>query len=119
MPAPLTAAALSALPVLLYEAGAHTRRLVDQWAARAGIALKPVMQLGSVEAIKELVGAGLGYGVVPAMAVANAGSRAGLMVSSLTPRLARMLAIVRRRDKKLDRGIQAVIDALMGLAPAT
>jgi DNA-binding transcriptional LysR family regulator len=118
MPAPLTAVALSALPVLLYEAGAQTRRIVDQWAARAGVALKPVMELGSVEAIKELVGAGFGYGVLPAMAVANARSRAELVVSSLTPRLARRLAIVRRRDKRLDRGMEAVNGALMGLAAA-
>jgi DNA-binding transcriptional LysR family regulator len=116
LPVPLTAAALAEFPIVLYEPGAHTRRIVDQWCARAGVSLKPVMELGSVEAIKELVGAGLGYGVLPAMAVSNARKRGDLVISSLTPRLWRSLAIVLRRDRKLDQGAKEVIDALMTLA---
>ncbi|MFI5011780.1 MAG: LysR family transcriptional regulator [Hyphomicrobiales bacterium] len=119
LPARVTPAALATRPVVLYEPGAHTRRIVDQWCARAGIALKPIMELGSVEAIKELVGAGLGYGVLPRMAVSNAQNRGKLVVRSLTPPLSRKLALVLRRDKRLDRALREVANALTALgAPA-
>ena len=52
LPARLAPTDLAALPVVLFESGANTRRLIDQWAARAGVTLKLVMELGNVEAIK-------------------------------------------------------------------
>jgi DNA-binding transcriptional LysR family regulator len=115
LPARVTPAVLAARPLVHYEPAAQTRRIVDQWCARAGLALKPVMELGSVEAIKELVGAGLGYGVLPSMAVSNAKKRGGLVVRSLTPRLSRKLALVLRHDKRLDRGLREVVKALTAL----
>ncbi|MBX6324382.1 MAG: LysR family transcriptional regulator, partial [Rhodospirillaceae bacterium] len=65
LPRRITPAALAQRPVLLYEPGGNTRRLADAWFARGGAALRPVMSLGSVEAIKELVAAGLGCAVLP------------------------------------------------------
>ncbi len=115
LPTVLTPRVVAALPIVLYEAGAHTRRIVDQWSARAGVSLKPVMELGSVEAIKELVGAGLGYGILPAMAVSSARTRGELIVRSLVPRLSRRLALVLRRDKRLDRAVQETLGALTAM----
>ena len=115
LPPRVTAASLMERPIVLYEPGAHTRRIVDQWCARQGVSLKPVMELGSVEAIKELVGAGLGYGVLPLMAVADARKRGELAVRELAPRLYRQLALVLRRDKRPDRGLREVIAALSAL----
>jgi DNA-binding transcriptional LysR family regulator len=45
------------------------RDLIDRWFRSAGLAVTPVMQLGSIEAIKRMVRAGLGYSIVPRMAV--------------------------------------------------
>ncbi|SED28745.1 DNA-binding transcriptional regulator, LysR family [Rhizobiales bacterium GAS188] len=115
LPARVTPTCLAERPIVLYKPGAHTRRIVDQWCARSGVSLKPVMELGSVEAIKELVGAGLGYGVLPLMAVADARMRGELLVRQLTPRLYRQLALVLRRDKHLDRGLREVVAAIMAL----
>jgi DNA-binding transcriptional LysR family regulator len=112
----VTPSDLAKLPVVLYESGAHTRLLVDQWAMRAGHTLKPVMELGSVEAIKELVGAGLGCGVVPRMAVRDANARRRIITRPLHPRLCRKLAIVLRRDKPLQRGLREVVTALKAAA---
>jgi DNA-binding transcriptional LysR family regulator len=70
------------------------------------------MELGSVEAIKELVGAGLGCGVVPRMAVDGAYKASNLLVQSLTPRLARKIGLVLRRDKPLHRGLRETVAAL-------
>src|SRR5436190_23851577 len=54
LPREITAAELARLALVQYELGANTRRLTDAWAMRGGVSLKPVMELGSVEAIKEL-----------------------------------------------------------------
>src|SRR3546814_20523379 len=76
LPAAATPEELVKLPMVLYEPGGNTRRIVDDWFARAGHRLKPIMELGSVEAIKELVGAGLGCAILPGTAVRRPGARA-------------------------------------------
>jgi DNA-binding transcriptional LysR family regulator len=116
LPQRLTAQALSAFPVLLFEPEGNTRRIADEWFRRNGVDLKPVMALGSVEAIKELVRAGLGCAVLPAMAVQHERHRKGLVVRSLTPKAYRTLALVTRRDKPLHRGLKAVVTALKQLS---
>ena len=63
LPGKITPANLSKLPLVLYQSGANTRVLINQWFMQAGVSLKPIMELGSVEAIKELVGAGLGCSI--------------------------------------------------------
>jgi DNA-binding transcriptional LysR family regulator len=114
LPKRITPAALAGLPVLAFDPGGNTRRIVDAWCARGSAALKPVMSLGSVEAIKELVGAGLGCAVVPRMAVRGVEERA-FTVRSLTPRLHRELAVVIRQDKTLFRGLREAVDALLAI----
>ena len=74
------------------------------------------MSLGNVEAIKELVGAGLGCAVLPGMAVRATGGDGPLVVRPLTPRLHRQLGLVLRRDKILDRGLRETVKALRSLA---
>lgn len=114
LPARLTPAALTKLPVLLFEGG-NTRRLIDDWFARGGTRLTPVMSMGSVEAIRKLVEAGLGCAVLPQMAVRQPRDRAGLVVRPLSPRLHRTLALVLRRDKPLHRGLREAVQALQAL----
>lgn len=99
-------------PLLLYEGGGNTRRLVDRWFLRAGFAPKPTMELGSVEAIKQLVGAGLGWAILPKLAVDRVALSEGIAWRSLSPRLSRSLAIVMRRDKHMSRGIREMVTAL-------
>ncbi len=118
LPRKITAAALARHPVLLYEPGGNTRRIVDQWFARSGVELKPVMALGSVEAIKELVAAGLGLAVLPRMAVEHKDGASPLQVRSLSPRLARKLAVVVRLDKPLHLGLREMVTALKALPQA-
>ncbi|HVJ33413.1 MAG TPA: LysR family transcriptional regulator [Terriglobia bacterium] len=69
LPARVTPAALAKLPMLLDEPNSQSHRVISDWFRRHGQTPKPVMQLGSVETIKELVGAGLGCAVVPRIAV--------------------------------------------------
>ncbi|MDR0162053.1 LysR family transcriptional regulator [Enterobacter ludwigii] len=108
----LTPAELHAQPFIAFESGSGTRALIDGWFAAEGRILTPVMQLGSIEAIKRMVRAGLGYSIVPRMAVDLAADREGLCVMSLTPVLQRQLAVVMRQDKILSKGIAGIIRIL-------
>jgi DNA-binding transcriptional LysR family regulator len=110
VPADLTPSALAKMPLLLYEPGGNTRRLIDNWFRRSGAEPKPVMELGSIEAIKELVAAGLGCGIVPDMAVAKDKRR--FLIRPLSPPLHRRLAIVLRRDKVLSAGLRHMLKVL-------
>ncbi|MGE4299216.1 MAG: LysR family transcriptional regulator [Desulfovibrionaceae bacterium] len=118
LPEVVTPEALARLPVVLFEAGGNTRLLVDQWFARAGVHLTPVMSLGNVEAIKEMVGAGLGCAVLPGSAIRGTGE-GGIVARPLAPRLTRCLALVIRRDKVVGRGLRETINALRTLGGGT
>jgi DNA-binding transcriptional LysR family regulator len=113
-PAALRPADFLERPLVLYEAGGNTRRIIDAWFLRAGLQAKPVMELGSVEAIKQLVGAGLGAAILPSLAIRR--SDRGLVSAPLKPRLKRSLALVLRRDKRRDAGLRALTRALADAA---
>jgi len=114
LPTRITPGVLSTRPLLLFEPGGNTRRTADEWLARGGVTLKPLMSLGSVEAIKEMVRAGLGCAILPGMAVSA--KQRDLVVRSLSPKLYRRLAVVIRRDKRLDRGLRQTLSALKAIA---
>ena len=98
-------------PLILYESRGQTRRIIDDWFAAAGIAAKPVMELSSVETIRELVGAGLGAAILPGLALGGDVGGA-VAIRRLAPRLDRRLALVLRRDKPLDAALRATIAAM-------
>lgn len=118
LPARVGPAALAGRPLILYEPTSATRRLQDAWFERAGVMAKPAMELGSVGAMKELIAAGLGCGLLPRMAVTGRGERADLTIRPLNPRLTRHWAMVLRRDKPLNRGLREVVKAIQGLGQA-
>jgi DNA-binding transcriptional LysR family regulator len=111
-PVVVSPAALAELSVLLYEPGGNARRVIDDWFRQAGIALKPVMELGSIEAIKQLVAAGLGCGLLPLLAVGKGGT---LTAHPLAPPLHREIGLVVRRDKIPDRGLRELMRSLATL----
>ncbi|HUB13442.1 MAG TPA: LysR family transcriptional regulator [Acetobacteraceae bacterium] len=107
----LRPAQLAALPLILYESGGATRGLVDTWFRRAGLAPRPIMELGSVEAIKILAESGLGATVLPSGALPAVAD--GMAVRGLQPAASRSLAVVLRRDKVRDRGLRVGLEELM------
>lgn len=110
----LTPAQAAALPLILFETAGDTRGIVDAWFGRAGLAPKPIMELGSVEAIKVLVGSGLGASVLPRLALRDA--MPGTEVRPLRPAMARDLGLVLRREKVLDRGLRVLVEELKRVA---
>ncbi|MGJ0223503.1 LysR family transcriptional regulator [Streptococcus pyogenes] len=113
----LTPANLAALPLVLFEPGANTRLLVDKWFRTFGFSPRPVMELGSVEAIKEMVAAGLGCALLPGLALRAQRSRKGVSTLNLSPKLARTLAWIVRKDKPMTRALQEIQRGVLGLRP--
>jgi DNA-binding transcriptional LysR family regulator len=100
----VTPAQLRQLPLILYEAGGTTRTIVDAWFRRAAITARSIMELGSVEAIKVLVGSGLGVSVLPGMAVQD--PVRDTVTKLLRPALSRDLGIVLHKEKVRERGLR-------------
>jgi DNA-binding transcriptional LysR family regulator len=100
--------------ILLYEPAGNSRRVIDQWFRQVGELARPGMELGNIEAIKKMVGAGLGVSIIPSMAMGE--GHEGLAARSLSPRLYRRIGMVLRRDKVPDAALRAVIKALDGIA---
>lgn len=112
LPRQVTPQYLPTLPMMLFEPGTATRQRVDGWLLEAGVRLQPIMELGSVEAIKEMVAAGLGYSLIPQMALRPA-DRSALQVRTLTPRLTRELGLIVRHDKPVTRAMRVVAEAIL------
>lgn len=64
----LALADLDAAEMVVREPGSTTRKVFEQALARAGVSVRPVMEIGSRESIREAVAFGLGLGVVADLA---------------------------------------------------
>lgn len=106
------------LPLIVFASGSSTRQLIDGWFQRAGKNISPVMELGSIEAIKRMVRAGLGYSIVPRMSVAQEEDCAGLTVQPLVPALHRTLGLIMRQDKVVNRAMREVIHSIQAIPSA-
>ncbi len=113
--APLTPAELARHPLILYERGGNIRHVIDEWFRRGGATPRVAMELGNAEAIKKLVGAGLGLSLASAMAVAAEVKAGALSTIALAPPLARHLGVIRRRDKPETPALRVVLAALTAL----
>jgi DNA-binding transcriptional LysR family regulator len=118
----VTLASLCAEPLIAREPGSGDRSVVERFLADAGIAVGPALALGSTEAVKRAVEAGLGVGIVPRLAVereATAGRVRVLRVPEIT--LARTLYEVwdgGRRRTKAAQAFHCVLEhAVRGTLP--
>jgi DNA-binding transcriptional LysR family regulator len=74
------------------------------------------MEIGSPEAIRNVVAVGLGVSVLVPEVVAGSVVAGGVVVRPLSPALVRGMAIVQRKDKPDDAALGIVREALMTLA---
>ncbi|SNB70983.1 transcriptional regulator, LysR family [Arboricoccus pini] len=98
---------LAQLPFIAYRAAGDTRTITDAWFHASEVAVTPIMELGSFEAIKVLVGAGLGAAIVPKLALLT--PTPGAVSHNLNPPLSRTVGYVVRDDKIVDRGFRLLI----------
>ena len=101
---------LAAAPWVVRERGSGTREATDRWLASRLAPMKVELELGSSEAIKRVVGAGIGLGCLSRLAVAEElAARALAEVRSPLPRHARALSIVVHRERRLGPGAEAFV----------
>lgn len=99
-------------PAIMFESARVTRRLIDGWFAGAGLSFHPAMTVGSLEAIRELVGMGMGYALVSRLALPENRPPDGLVVRSLSPMLFRTIGYAVRRDQPTNPAIDLFIAAI-------
>ncbi|MHB8786137.1 MAG: LysR family transcriptional regulator [Thauera sp.] len=121
--------ALSDEEFVLREPGSGTRQAAEQFFAAHGLALRPRLELGSNEAVKQAVAGGLGLSLLSAHALAHAVDE-GIAVlrvegtplptqwqvvypagKRLSPLAGAFLEFLRERSAELDRAAQARLDA--------
>ena len=113
------AAELARETLILFEQGSTQRRVVEAWFHRGGVSPGHAMELGNTEAIKKLVGAGLGLSLGSWFAV-RTDVRAGRLVAlRLVPRLVHQRGIILRKDKPKTPALTAFLDALRGATRAS
>jgi DNA-binding transcriptional LysR family regulator len=100
-------------PYISREAGSGTREFTDMYFRKAGIRpedLKVEMELGSLEALKGVVAAGLGFAIMSRTAVEKERKLGDLVVLPLQPRLIRTLSLVYPKEKFRSRLVNAFIE---------
>ena len=105
----------------------YTYRLVERYFEKQGIALNSPLELGSMEAIKELAKIGLGVGVVAPWIAREEIDRGSLVAHSIAkPKLKREWALFTKRQRQLSlaeetfAGICEIVAASFGdAAPKT
>lgn len=108
---------LEGVPIVAFEAGSAVRTLIDDAARAAGVRLKVVMELRSIESIKHMVAAGIGAGFVSRFALAP-----GEGVAAPGGALTRRLALVRSSARLPSAATAALAQMLprsVGARPAT
>ena len=109
----LRARDLASLPFIAREAGSGTREVVDDYFRRAGIQpedLNTIMELGSPEAIKGAVEAGLGIAIVSRATILKEERLGDLAVVPLNPALIRPLSVVYAQEKFRSNLLQTFLD---------
>lgn len=95
------------------EPGSGTREVTDAYLRAAGVApekLKTLMELGSPEALKGVVGTGLGFAIVSCASFAKEQELGSLVARPLRPRLMRTLSLVYPKEKFRSRIVNAFVE---------
>lgn len=106
-------AVLAAEPYISREEGSSTRAMAERFLAEAGLTLRPAMELGSTEAVREAVAAGLGVSVVSRHAVRRGDSRV-VALRLQGRRWVRDLLVIRRQGAPLSPPAARLLEQLLG-----
>ena len=114
--ASITPAQLAELPYVSRESGSGTREVVDDYFRQNGVQpedLHITMELGSREAIKGAVEAGLGIAIVSRATIIKEVKLGDLIAVTLNPRLNRPLSLVYPKEKFRSRLLQTFLDCVV------
>lgn len=113
-----TPAQLAGESLILFEHGGTIRDVIDGWFRAAGVSPGLPMELGNTEAIKKLVGAGLGLSITSGFTVREEAKAGSLAVVRLAPPLFREIGVIHRKDKPHTPALDAFLAALEELHQA-
>ena len=114
------AAELAAEGWVLREPGSGTREATDRWLQERVRPLRVELELGSSEAVKRVVAAGVGIGCLSRKAVAGALAEGWLAeVTTRLPRASRALSIVVHRERRVGRVAEAFIASCLAAREAS
>jgi len=105
---------LASVPLILFDPAGRTRDIINAWFQRDGVKPIAAMELGSIEAIKTLVGAGLGASLIPRLAAESLG--ADIVCRPIAEPIRRRLCLALRVDKVLDMGLRTTLAELRSAA---
>ena len=115
---PVPAAELAATPLVLREPGSGTRDVLETALRRVGLAVRPVVELGSTTAIKGAVASGLGPAVLSRLAVRTEVEDGRLVVVPVDGvDLSRSLRVVWRRGQVVTRSARRLLDLVTEARP--
>ncbi len=103
---------LHGMPLVLFEAGTAVRRVIDAALDARGVVPDIVMELRSIESIKQMVAQGIGAAFVSRFALPT--PSAGLVPDDGAADLARALAVVHRADRAPSPAARAFLGLLGG-----
>ena len=95
------------------EPGSGTREVSDAYFREAGVSpdrLKTLMELGSLEALKGVVGTGLGFAIVSRASVVKELQLGGLVAIPLDPPLIRRLSVLSPKEKFRSRVVTTFME---------
>ncbi len=95
------------------EPGSGTREVTDNYFREAGVSperLKTLMELGSPEALKGVVGTGLGFAIVSRASVGKELQLGSLIAIPLEPRLVRRLSVLSPKEKFRSRVVSTFME---------
>lgn len=101
-------AALERLPLILPSPGHGLRDLLDRAAEARGARLATGIDIDAYGAIKDLVGRGLGYSILPAHAVLREAEAGRFRLWTVEPPLTRTVYLVEPTDRPLSHAAKAV-----------
>jgi DNA-binding transcriptional LysR family regulator len=86
-------------PFVSREPGSGTREVIDRYLEKEGVALQPVIELGSPEALKGLVATGYGFAIMSRAIVALEARLGRVACVPLQPRLDRRFSVVYPKER--------------------
>ena len=117
-PARISLGELAAGPLCLYARGTGFRQFIDELFAAAGLHPEPTAEMDSMEALRELVAAGLGRSLLPrsVLAPALAAGRVAVVSVSGLPAASRTVALLHRSDRAPHPALARLREALLAAA---
>jgi DNA-binding transcriptional LysR family regulator len=114
----LTPEAMGKLGFIMYAKHTAMQSLMDAYFESMAVTPQIAMEIENIEAIKSLVGAGLGAAILPRCTVAESGQGSAIKVMTVRQKLFRKLGLVRREGTMPPPAIEELWKALMaGLGP--